>query len=299
MLTLSHEDLQIKVLPEFGGGIVEANFREMQFMCRPPTKAEEPKFLGNEDNWVRAWYGGWQPLLPNAGTEYLAGKFPQGFHGNASQTPWKIERATNSLVDLSWKEELLNCTRQIKVAKSEIFVAGTVKNLDHVAREIIITEHLIFGDEFLSTDVEIVVDQDAYFSELGLDARGENSKVVSWGDQSISNWKFVTSKTPARLGVFSKVGTSGVQLISKDIDFQLTWDQIAFPYAWIWEEIKASKGEPWNGEYLALGIEPSTCPHGAGLGNKKSSHVVKTLEPNEVFTWWVKLKINQEKDGQR
>lgn len=284
------------MLPECGGAVVEANFREMQFMFRPPTKAIAPKSLGNEADWVRAWHGGWQPLLPNAGTEYLVGKFPQGFHGNASQAPWKIERVTDSLVDLSWTGELLNCNRQIRVAKSEVFITGTIENLDNVDREIIITEHLIFGDEIFSKDVEIQVDQNAHFADFGLDTTGEHAKKVVWGDESISNWKSVTAMTPSRFGVFSNIGVSGVKLISTNIDFQLTWDQGAFPYAWIWEEMKTSKEEPWNGEYLALGIEPSTCPHGAGLGNKKSSHVIKTLGPNEVFTWWVKLKINQEKE---
>ncbi len=299
MLTLGNEDIQIKVLPELGGAIVEAHFHGFQFMARVPKVMSQPKPLGNEIDWVRAWHGGWQPLFPNAGTEYLAGKFPQGFHGNASQSPWTIVTANEFETQLSWNQELLNCTRHIEVNSSEIEVRGSIENLAEIGREIIITEHLVLGDHFLAADVALKIDQDAYFSELNIDGSTNNLPAISWDDGSLEEWKIVTPQTPARMGVFSKVGINGVRLYSGNHQIHLTWDQDAFPYAWLWEEMKASPMEPWNNEFLALGIEPSTCEHGGGLGERTSGHVIKVLEPNEVFTWWVKLRISDERETSR
>ncbi len=142
-LTLANGELEIVILPSSGGAITEASFKGEQFMARPPRQAIDPVPLGDEADWVRAWNGGWQPLLPNAGTEYLDGKFPQGFHGNASQAKWRVEDATSNEVLLSWNDEELQSYRSITLSSDQIMVAGRLVNLSVEPRPFSLTEHLI------------------------------------------------------------------------------------------------------------------------------------------------------------
>jgi hypothetical protein len=46
---------------------------------------------------------------------------------------------------------------------------------------------------------------------------------------------------------------------------------------------------PWNGAYLALGIEPSSAADGVGLGGSS----VRTLAADEKLAWSVQLKIQK------
>ncbi|MBI3428769.1 MAG: hypothetical protein HY050_01650, partial [Actinobacteria bacterium] len=152
-LTLTSGDLEVIILPESGGAISEASFRGFQFMARPPRQAIKPIPLGNEADWVRAWNGGWQPLLPNAGTEYMHGKYPQGFHGNASQAKWKVEDATATEVLLAWHDEELQSYRSINLSSDQIVVSGRLVNLSKEPRHFSLTEHVVFGDSLLTSEV--------------------------------------------------------------------------------------------------------------------------------------------------
>ncbi|MDP1719558.1 MAG: DUF4432 family protein [Candidatus Nanopelagicaceae bacterium] len=290
-LTLANGDLEIVVLPECGGAISEATFKGIQFMARPPKPAQSPVNLGNEADWVRAWNGGWQPLLPNAGGEYKEGRYPQGFHGNASQTPWIIEQVSQDEVVLSWVGEELRSTRTINVANDKITLGGTLANLGDLPREFILTEHVVFGDSLLTADAKLQLNGQARFMELGYDGAMIGEIFEPWHEVAWSDWSVVTKSTPARLGLVTDVDSSGVSIVGENLTATLSWDTENLPYAWIWEEMGATKADPWNGEYFCLGIEPSTAPQGAGLGESIRTGTTTTLEPQAIFHWWVALKL--------
>ena len=111
--SLASQDLSVSVLPESGGAITDGVFQGHSFLAKPPYPSIAPKFLGQEHDWLAAWNGGWQPLLPNAGGQYLDGKYPQGFHGNASQAAWNVLEKTPHSISLEWSEENLQSQRSI------------------------------------------------------------------------------------------------------------------------------------------------------------------------------------------
>lgn len=297
-LTLANGDIEIVVLPECGGAISEASYKGIQFMARPPRPAVGPVDLGNEEDWVRAWNGGWQPLLPNAGGEHREGKYPQGFHGNASQSPWTVEQVSRDEVILSWQGEELKSTRKVKIMSDQITLSGLLENLSDLPREFILTEHVIFGDLLLSESVTLALNEEAKFMELDYDGSTNGALFRPWREVARSDWSAVTKDTPARLGLLANVDSSGVSIVGENLTATLLWDTANLPYAWIWEEMGATQADPWNGQYFCLGIEPSTAPHGAGLGESIRTGTATTLAPHTTFHWWVALKLASTSMGE-
>lgn len=296
-LTLSHEDLKLVVLPDCGGAIVEIFLDGIQIMARPPKVAERPVLHGDEVDWVRAWNGGWQPLLPNAGSEFVSGEFPQGFHGNASQAIWKIARVSPTDIDLQWSEEDLYSSRSIDISTGQIVVSGKIVNLANHGRHLIVTEHVIFGDFLFTSDAKLSMSDKSEFMELEYDGTAGEAEYRPWSEVSKSDWSTVGLNTPARMGVISNIDSGGVEITGELIKATLTWDTDNLPHAWLWEEMRASQDNPWNGEYTAFGLEPSTTPHGAGLGEGIRTGTTKFLNPQEEFQWWVVLKLERIKSG--
>lgn len=294
-LTLANGDLKIVVLPECGGAISEASYKGIQFMAQPPRPAQSPVSLGSEEDWVRAWNGGWQPLLPNAGGEYMGGKYPQGFHGNASQSPWRVEEVSQDEVILSWQGEELKSERKVEVMGDQIKLVGSLENLSNLPREFILTEHVIFGDLLLSESVTLTLNEEARFMALDYDGSTMGALFRPWREVARSDWSTVTRDTPARLGIVTEVDSSGVRIVGENLIATLLWDTQSLPYAWIWEEMGVTRTEPWNGQYFCLGIEPSSAPHGAGLGESIRTGSVSTLAPHGTFHWWVTLKLGLAK----
>lgn len=290
-LTLANGNLKIVVLPECGGAISEASYNGIQFMARPPRPAQSPVGLGNEEDWVRAWNGGWQPLLPNAGGEHKGGKYPQGFHGNASQSPWRVEEVSPDELILSWQGEELKSTRKVNVMSDQITLSGSLENLSGLPREFILTEHVIFGDLLLSESVTLQLNEQAKFMELDYDGSTNGALFKPWREVARSDWSIVTKNTPARLGLVTDVDSSGIRIVGKNLIATLLWDTQNLPYAWIWEEMGATQTDPWNGQYFCLGIEPSSAPHGAGLGESIRTGTATGLAPHGTFHWWVTLKL--------
>lgn len=285
--TLASEDLSICVLPDNGAAITQGVFQGQNFLAIPPHPSIEPKYLGTEHDWLAAWNGGWQPLLPNAGGQYFEGKYPQGFHGNASQTAWNVLDKGSSAISLEWSDENLHSQRSINIYENEVNVSGSVVNRDGEPRPFIVTEHLVLGSDFLKSKVTLEPVGNALFRELEYDGTSKGAGFEPWETFQKSSWSSVTSQTPARMGVFSDI--SCMRVSNENFEIEISWDARNLPYLWIWEEMAYTQEHPWNGEYLALGIEPSSAADGVGLGGDSA----QTLAVDEKFNWSVQLKIQK------
>jgi len=285
--TLATEKLSLSVLPENGAAITDGFFLGKSFLAKPPYPSIVPTHLGTENDWVAAWNGGWQPLLPNAGGEYLEGKYPQGFHGNASQAIWNVTNTKSHSISLNWSDENLQSERAIKISDNEINVSGSLVNLDSNPRPVIVTEHLVLGSEFLNSEITLTPVGSAEFRELAYDGSANGAEFAPWESFEKAGWSKVDSNTPARMGVFSNISCIKVQ--NAEYEIEISWDATQLPYLWIWEEMGQTVDHPWNGKYWALGIEPSNAADGVGLNGGPAA----TLEANEKIEWSVKLKIHE------
>lgn len=128
---------------------------------------------------------------------------------------------------------------------------------------------------------------DAQFRELGYDGSAKGSDFRAWESFQEKSWHILTSQTSARMGVFS--GISCIKLRNSTCEIEISWDAQVLPHLWVWEEMAYTKEHPWNGEYWALGIEPSSAADGMGLGGGS----VRNLQVNEKLIWSVNLKIQK------
>lgn len=285
--TLATEKLSLSVLPENGAALTDGSFLGKSFLAKPPYPSIVPTHLGTESDWVAAWNGGWQPLLPNAGGEYLQGKYPQGFHGNASQARWSVTEKTLRSISLEWSDEKLLSRRSVVISENEIDVSGSLANLESDPRPVIVTEHLVLGSEFLNSEITLTPVGEAQFRELAYDGSANGAEFAPWESFEKAGWSKVDSNTPARMGVFSNISCIKVQ--NGEYEIEISWDATQLPYLWIWEEMGQTVDHPWNGKYWALGIEPSNAADGVGLNGGPAV----TLKANEKIEWSVKLKIHE------
>ena len=285
--TLATEKLSLSVLPENGAAITDGSFLGKSFLAKPPYPSIVSTHLGTESDWVAAWNGGWQPLLPNAGGEYLQGKYPQGFHGNASQAIWNVTEAKPHSISLNWSDENLQSERGIKISDNEISVSCSLENLDNNPRPVIVTEHLVLGSEFLNSEITLTPVGEAQFRELAYDGSANGAEFAPWESFEKVGWSKVDSNTPARMGVFSNI--SCIRVSNEIYEIEISWDATKLPYLWIWEEMGQTIDSPWDGKYWALGIEPSNAADGVGLNGGPAV----TLGINEKIEWSVQLKIHE------
>lgn len=285
--TLATEKLNLSVLPENGAAITEGLFLGQGFLAKPPYPSIGPTPLGTESDWVAAWNGGWQPLIPSAGGEHLQGKYPQGFHGNASQAHWSVTEVNSHSISLNWTDENLKSERLINISDNEINVECSLVNLDSSPRPVIVTEHLVLGSDFLNSEIALEPVGNAQFRELAYDGSANGAEFAPWETFEQAGWSKVNKNTPARMGVFSDI--SCIKLSNEFYEIEISWDASKLPFLWIWEEMGQTIEHPWNGKYWALGIEPSNAADGVGL----SGGPALTLEVKEKFDWSVNLKIHE------
>jgi hypothetical protein len=285
--TLATEKLSLSVLPENGAAITDGSFLGKSFLAKPPYPSIVSTHLGTESDWVAAWNGGWQPLLPNAGGEYLQGKYPQGFHGNASQAIWNVTEAKPHSISLNWSDENLQSERGIKISDNEISVSCSLENLDNNPRPVIVTEHLVLGSEFLNSEITLTPVGEAQFRELAYDGSANGAEFAPWESFEKVGWSKVNNSTPARMGVFSNI--SCIRVSNEIYEIEISWDATIRPSLLFWEEMGHNIDSPWDGKYCAFGIEPSNAADGVGLNGGPAV----TLGINEKIEWSVQLKIHE------
>ena len=72
------------------------------------------------------------------------------------------------------------------------------------------------------------------------------------------------------------------------VEVLVEWQGSALPHALLWQELGVSTEHPWNGQVHALGIEPTSTPHGAGTSLDSS---LVRLAPGGTLEWGVSLGV--------
>ena len=209
----------------------------------------------------------------------------QGFHGNASQAAWAVIGSNASSASAAWTDGAgLRLERTVALRAGSVRVTTTARNTGGAERHLIATEHLIVGSAVLAADVQI----EAAGSLADIGVRGEvTAPPEPWpGD----GWDRVGAVGPAAR--FSALYGSGgrVRLAGHGgTTVTVRWDADMLPFAWLWQEIEATAGQPWEGRGRALGIEPSMTAHSAGLAAAIDDGTARPLRPGGALSWWVEL----------
>jgi galactose mutarotase-like enzyme len=249
-----------------------------------------------EVDWVMRWRGGWQLCFPTAGQADPGASPAQGFHGVASQAPWEVVEVAPDRVHLRWEDASgLTAERTWRLTEDGLEADTCAVNRGTAARAIAVAEHLVLGGDVLApvltgATLELAVPVGSMLAPLDYDGHPAGPPVPWPGDPG-APWQAVDAATPPRVAAILGGSATGadprqVTVHGDHVRATVTWSGL--PHAVAWEEIGASADAPWNGAVVALGIEPTSTPHGAGTA---AGHGLVTLAPGERLDWRTALAI--------
>ena len=244
-----------------------------QLLGRPPFTPGPPRAGDlDEAEWTAAYRGGWQVLLPNAGSACKVDGTAHGFHGRASNDPWEVEDGSSLSVVLTWSGHGLRATRRIELADDALVVGVEVTALDERV-PLLLTEHIALGLELLDPEVGFELPGGRAFEldevtgppEPPPDATAwPELRLLDGSTERADRWAL--SRERSRLYCVSALpaGRAIVQNLRRPQALQLSWNVDVLPHLWVWHEVR-TYGGPWAHRGELLVVEPSSVPHTLGL----------------------------------
>jgi|GEM_PF-787062 len=287
-LTLRAGDATALLLPAEGAAISELRVGGVSVLARTPwaddVRRGDP--AASEDEWVRRWRGGWQLCAPTAGAPEPGATPRQYFHGAASQALWRVVAKETARAVLEWSDDGVRITRTWTLEPRALTASTTLVQIGDDPRPLSVAEHLILGGDLFAPFAEggaLRLEADTAVSPLGYDGSPTGAGFEDFDDR----WNRFDAATPPRLAALTPLGERRVNVRAGDAAVEVTWTGL--PHALLWEEAGASRGEPWNGEVFALGVEPTTTPHGIGSAAPEG---VVTMKPGQRLTWTTTLRVH-------
>jgi len=288
MLQLRNGDTSALIDPDRGMTVRSLMVNGTELMATVPWEPTSPAInTPDPGRWVQAWAGGWQPTLPNAG--FAAPKAQQGYHGEASQAAWAVTAQKDAAVVGLWRDAHgLEVHRALKLGPDGIELQAAATNGGAAPRPIIITEHLVLGEDILTNGATVEAPGTTVYP---LNTPGERQQSSPWPGADRPDWSIAQAgESPARCAAVT-APNDGAAIHSGNTTVRITWDTAALPYFWLWQELAANTNPPWDGKTMALGVEPSTTPHGQGLDIAAPTGECALIEPGATLTWWVRLAV--------
>ena len=294
MLVLRSGELLVRVDPSHGAEVLDlVELRSgRQLLGRPPF-GSEPPLAGDlgEDPWTAAWRGGWQGCLPNAGTACQVDGVGHGFHGRASNDPWRVVDEETSACGVRWEGHGLAAERRMEVSNA-LTITTEVTALDQGA-PLLALEHLSLGLELIEPGVEIELpagpaselddslgpaipaDEAPRWPEIAL-AGGGVERGDRWALDEQRGRVYVVRDVPeGRAEVRNPVRGHGVEI---------EWTAEVLPHLLVWHETRATGGV-WRNATEVLCIEPCSVPHLLGLEAALEAGQARRLARGESMSW--------------
>ena len=296
-IRLAREGVEAVVLASEGGVLAELRVAGREVLATTPwgrdrAHPSSPP-AATEADWVDRWRGGWQLCFPSAGESDPASPWPQGFHGVASQAPWRVVADLPDSVTLEWSDKhSLSATRTWRLTAGGVRVETVAHNAGTSSRPLVIAEHLILGGDVLAPivrdDAALTITPPAGTGLAPLDYEGRpDGERLPWPGAAADGWSHVDRQTPARVGALVGVDPPTVRVEGPHVTATVTWQGLA--HALVWEELARSAEPPWSNAVVALGIEPTSAPHGRGSAIADGT---VWLDPGRSLTWSAELAVD-------
>ena len=300
MLVLRSEDVLARVDPAHGAEVLDlVDLRSgRQLLGRPPFGSEPPRAGDlDEELWTAAWRGGWQGCLPNAGGACTADGVRHGFHGRASNDPWRVAAADETSCTVRWEGHGLRAERHIEAGRG-LSVATTVTALT-VGAPLIALEHLALGLELIEPGVELALPA-GRASELDeqLGPVREPPGACDWPEIGLADGgvergeRFALDSTRARVFVVRDVAEGRVVVSNsgRDQAVEVTWSAGVLPHLIVWHEARGSGGV-WRNSTEVLCLEPCSVAHLLGLAAALEAGQAVRLEEGAGLSWTMSVRV--------
>jgi galactose mutarotase-like enzyme len=307
MLVLDNGILRVEIDEELGAEVHSIEAKGKNFLAsykwKSPVPAMDSRTYGSEvQDWLSEYRGGWQVLFPNAGNEGVVDGTPLPFHGEFSRTKIEILKHTaTELVVTAGARLPLVLTRSysLPAGSSALLIEQEVTNESDTEWPFIWGEHPAFS---LPPGSRIHLPVGPFttdFNEVGA------LQDIPAGVEG--TWPLVKDKSGVSIDL-SVVPEGGVERLcylhdrpegwvamthGEDV-IGLSWDVVAFPHLWMWQEIYGPSF-PWYGRSNITALEPaSTWPsHGLEAAIKIGQSF--SLMPGEVKRAWTTFSISSLK----
>jgi galactose mutarotase-like enzyme len=308
-LALSTDELRVVLRPQKGADIVSIEHRPtatgMLFTAPwsgAPTEARHAP--DSFSAWVRAYSGGWQVLLPNAGGACVERGVEWGFHGEAAMVPWTVEdrTATGARLRVALLTAPIEIERELELDAGRLRIRESLTNVGADPVEVMWGHHPTFGAPFLDGSCTIELDAEKFIADdqgpgtVFAPAASGAWPAVTGNAGGVCDLSLVPGAGEPRavFGYLSGFRTPEYTITNHRLGLSATlrWDGETFPYAWFWQEIHATRDFPWFGRAYATAIEPQTTIPGQGIAvaRQRGSRLL-TLVPGQPRETVLQLEV--------
>jgi hypothetical protein len=265
-LVLRSDALRVELLPDKGCDIASIVDRrtDVEVLWQAPwgrrAAHAQPWAADSEVHWMYRLSGGWQILLPHAGTAREVDGAVRGFHGEAGLAVWAVQAATDHSATLSTQllSAPLAVRRSVVVEGSAVVVEESVTNESPDPAAFSWGHHPTFGAPLVAPGARLEIAARAQ--------RDEGSATSSaWPMAGTTDRSVVPEEPRAVLTYLEDLDEGCYRLVNEKIGLgvEVRWPLDVFPSVWLWQELHASPGFPWFRRAYAMGIEPhTTVPQG-------------------------------------
>lgn len=248
-------------------------------------------------DWLAAYPGGWQVLLPTAGGERARPEAPEGFHGEASVAPWTVEEvaASSCRASVDLVTAPLRVERVIRLEGARLILDEAVTNLSPDPQPYHWVHHPAFGAPLLGPGTQLEV------PAVGLvtGGDGEPGALHAWPTLDRDGESLDLSRIPERdrpRALFGTLvgfteGRYRIRNAALDLAVEVRWDLDVFPYAWFWQELEGSEGYPWFRRAYVTAIEPATVIPGTGATGGFAHGVAREIAGGERIATTLELEL--------
>jgi hypothetical protein len=293
VIVLRSERVLARLDPAHGGEILELVDLSTgrQLLGRPPfaSLARQGGSL-DEDAWTDRYRGGWQTVTPNAGNRCNVDGEDHGFHGRASNDPWRVLDVDSTSGKLSWTGHGLEVTRRVS-ATAEGISAETRWHALRDGAPLLSVEHLTVGTELFVPVAELRLPGGKAF-ELS-ETKGPTSAppdAPPWPEVLLLDGRVERGDRPStdavdgRFLAVEQLPEGWYEIVNEltGQGLRVEWDVRSLPHLWIWREIRAAGGR-WRSQAEIVGLEPASVPHSLGLARALAAGQATVLAKGEEF----------------
>jgi hypothetical protein len=279
--------------PDHGGEILElvdlATGR--QLLGHPPFASFALRGGSlDEDTWTDRYRGGWQTVTPNAGNACSVDGEEHGFHGRASNDPWRVLEVDSAAATLQWVGHGLEVTRRVSATANAVS-AETLWRGMRDRTLLLAVEHLTVGTELFAPVGALRLPGGKAF-ELS-ETSGPTSapdEAPPWPDVLLLDGgiergdRLSTDAADGRFLAVEQLPEGWYEVVNEltGQGLRVEWDVASLPHLWIWREIRSTGGR-WRSHAEIVGLEPASVPHSLGLARALEAGQAIVLREGEEF----------------
>jgi hypothetical protein len=252
---------------------------------------------------VPAWHeeeyrGGWQEVLPNGGPPSVFEGADYGQHGEACGLRWDARigggagdpGAVRLRVDLTKSALMIEKHLSLDEGSATLRVDELVVNPGATPQRAMWGQHLAYGRPFVGPGDRIEIAEGArvipHAGPLPGGRRVDAGREHRWpvaadaDGAPVDLSELPPAGAPTEMLYLTDLAEGRYGIVTRGgVRLTVEWELERFPFLWLWQEMGASPGAPWNSAAYFIGIEPFSSYPSAGPPAAVANGTALTIPP--------------------